>query len=166
MICCVTGHRHSGFTFERNPENIRFSRYNLMLYSEIKCLISFGYNHFISGMAEGADLDFAKAVIHLRDTEKLPIILECALPYPVNPSKRLIEYNKERDFILSKCDRLSIVSPYYHGGCMQKRNCYMVDKSDTVLAVWNGKESGGTWNTIKYAQKNQKPIVYIMLNEI
>ena len=49
---------------------------------------------------------------------------------------------------------------------MQKRNRYMVDKSDIILAIWNGEKSGGTWNTIEYAQKKGKKIIYIMLSEI
>ena len=48
---------------------------------------------------------------------------------------------------------------------MQLRNQYMVDNSDLVLAIWNGKESGGTWNTIKYARKQGKKIQYLMLND-
>ena len=42
----------------------------------------------------------------------------------------------------------------------------MIDKSDLVIAVWNGEEKGGTWDTIKYARENNKTIRYIMLNEI
>ena len=38
---------------------------------------------------------------------------------------------------------------------MQKRNEYMVDNSDYVIAVWNGKPSG-TGNTVKYAKKKNK----------
>ena len=36
----------------------------------------------------------------------------------------------------------------------------MVDAADIVLAVWDGKEWGGTWNTIKYAKDKGKEIRY------
>ena len=49
---------------------------------------------------------------------------------------------------------------------MQKRNRYMVDNSDLVLAVWNGEKRGGTWYTIDYALKKGKPVRYIMLKDI
>lgn len=31
-----------------------------------------------------------------------------------------------------------------------------MDNSDCLLAVWNGIEKGGTYSTIRYAQKQQK----------
>ena len=46
----------------------------------------------------------------------------------------------------------------YHIAKMQKRNEYMVDKADIVIAVWDGS-SGGTGNCVKYAQKVGKSIV-------
>ena len=49
---------------------------------------------------------------------------------------------------------------------MHRRNRYMVDKADLVLAVWNGICSGGTWYTIQYARSLKKPIRYIMLDGI
>lgn len=166
MICCVTGHRPQGFPFERESLNsIEFNIYLNQLYKITKELIYNGYSYFITGMAEGADIDFAKSVIYYRDFYE-HIKLEAALPFPINQNKTIIEYKKDRDFILKMCDITKIISPYYFRGCMQKRNRYMVDNSDLVLAIWNGKESGGTWNTIKYARSKNKEIRYIMLNEI
>lgn len=43
---------------------------------------------------------------------------------------------------------------------MNKRNQYMVDQSDFIIAVWNGKPSG-TGKTIKYAKDKNKIIVII-----
>lgn len=39
----------------------------------------------------------------------------------------------------------------------------MVDHSLLVLAIWNGMEKGGTWNTIRYARQKEKAIQYIRL---
>ena len=113
-------------------------------------------------MAEGADTDFAKSVLFYRDVQRKNITLEAALPVPAHFHKNA----NERDHILLNCDFVTAVSEFYHGGCMQKRNCYMVDKSDIILAIWNGKDEGGTWNTIKYARSKGKNIRYIFLNEI
>lgn len=48
----------------------------------------------------------------------------------------------------------------YYPAKMQKRNEYMVDNSDIVIAVWDGTK-GGTYNCVKYAQKLEKKIIQI-----
>jgi predicted FMN-binding regulatory protein PaiB len=42
---------------------------------------------------------------------------------------------------------------------MTDRDKWMVDQSKIVLAVWNGEEvkNSGTWHTVKYAKKRQRP---------
>jgi len=166
MVCCVTGHRPQGFPFPRNDGQLKYLMYMETLCHEIRSLIYEGYQEFITGMADGADLDFAHWVQYLRDVEEYDIKLEAALPYPVRPQIRGSDYANRRDDILQFCDSVSVISPYYHRFCMQKRNRYMVDKADMVLAIWNGKQAGGTWNTIQYACSQNKTIRYIMLNEI
>lgn len=49
----------------------------------------------------------------------------------------------------------------YHPAKMQKRNEYMVDKCKILVACWNGDKSGGTYNCISYAMKNNKKILVI-----
>ena len=44
--------------------------------------------------------------------------------------------------------------------CMDKRNRYMVDHADYILAVWNGCPSG-TGNTVRYAHKKGKTVIVI-----
>ncbi len=39
----------------------------------------------------------------------------------------------------------------------------MVDKSELIIAVFNGIKKGGTWYTINYAKKENKVIVLIEL---
>ena len=48
---------------------------------------------------------------------------------------------------------------------MLKRNRYMVDKSELVIAVFNGTKSGGTWYTINYARRSGKQVEIIDLNK-
>lgn len=164
MICCVTGHRPSGFPFPREENNISYVFYIDRLYSEIQNLIGEGYRDFITGMADGADIDFANAILYYREIE-MNITLEAAMPYPITYPKTPSEYIDERNDIFFDCNTKTIVSEHYFRGCMQKRNRYMVDKADIVLAIWNGKCAGGTWNTIKYARSKGKEIRYIMLND-
>ncbi|MBQ8380514.1 MAG: DUF1273 family protein [Clostridia bacterium] len=158
MTCCVTGHRPSGFPFKRKEDSDRYILYKLTLAAKVKELIDSGCDSFITGLAEGADLDFAWSVINLRDLHP-EIKLEGAAPYRRAPSF----YPTERDEVMAKCDKVTVLSERYYEGCMQRRNMYMVDKSDVVLAIWNGETKGGTWNTIAYARRLGKKIIYIML---
>ena len=41
--------------------------------------------------------------------------------------------------LLSLCDEVTVLQERYTAECMQKRNEYMVGKTDYVIAVWNGK---------------------------
>jgi len=43
---------------------------------------------------------------------------------------------------------------------MQKRNDWMVDNSDAVIAIWNGAP-GGTANTVEYARKSGRSALAI-----
>ena len=163
MICCVTGHRPSGFPFSPDDGESRLE-YKKRLYDDVQGLMEQGYRHFITGMADGVDVDFAIAVLYFKN-KFAGVTLEAALPYPRTAYQTNADPMNVKENILSKCDRISVVSDVYYEGCMQKRNCYMVDKSDLVLAVWNGTQKGGTWNTIRYARQVRKPIRYIMLEE-
>lgn len=162
MICCVTGHRPDGFPFIRNQNDPSYTRYMNTLSETIEELMQNGYSHFITGMAEGADMDFARLVLHHK-AHHPHIVLEAALPYPVPSCNHISVAVQDRIALLEHCDKVVEISPAYHRGCMQKRNIFMVDQADLVLAIWNGTEKGGTWNTIRYARQQNKPIRYIQL---
>ena len=124
-------------------------------------ITEYGITNFISGMALGVDLDFAEIVLKLRNF--YPITLECAIPCPNQTLKWYYEDRLRYESILEQADEVNIISEQYTPDCMLKRNRYMVDKSELVIAVFNGVEQGGTWYTIKYAEKAKKDILFIDL---
>ena len=169
MICCVTGHRPLKFPFDYTDKNSRaFLAYQNRLVREVEFLIDEGYRHFISEMAQGVDLDFAETVIALRNKmEHNPsIFLELAIPCASQTRNWNACYLDQYSYVLANSDWQTQVSTSYDRGCMQRRNQYMVDQSDLILAVWNGEPSGGTWNTIQYAKRMKKTVRIVSLNDL
>lgn len=163
-ICCCTGHRPKGFFYPYGKDEQKHKEYLKQIKQKILLAINeYGVTHFISGMAIGVDMDFAEIVLNLRDTEHYPILLECAIPCP-DQTLKWNEKDKARyDCILKCADEVNYISEQYSADCMLKRNRYMVDKSDIVIAVFNGIKKGGTWYTIEYAEKQNKKIEFINL---
>ena len=158
MIISVTGHRPGklpGFGYV----------YTDAKWQRIICLIKellkkYNCTEAVSGMALGVDTAFALAVLELKE-EGYPIKLHCAIPCLNHSSKwpkaSVDLYNE----ILSKADTVKIVTEEpYKPYLMQKRNEYMVDLSDLVIALWDGTP-GGTGNCVEYVKKKRKPMIWI-----
>lgn len=135
--CCVTGHRDlpAGAEMKIRSE----------LRREILVAIENGYTHFISGFASGADLMFAEIVVELKD--RYPITLEAAIPHP----GRMKTPDETFQRLIGCCDVVKIHSDHYFKGCYMVRNRYMVDASQRLIAVYDGRETGGTAATVRYA---------------
>lgn len=114
--------------------------------------ISDGYTHFVSGFATGADLIFAQIVIRFKS--QYNITLEAAIPY----RGRL--YTKDPIFqrAIENCDEITVYSEEYAPGCYMLRNSGMVDKSSRIIAVYDNRGNGGTYNTMVYAKKHGKEV--------
>ena len=164
-VCCFTGHRLQSlpFGFDENGEGC--VKLKTVLKAEIiKLFEECSVTDFISGMAIGVDMYAAEFVLELKN-QYPQITLECAIPCE-NQSAKWNEPTRDRYFdIISRCDKETLLQTHYTPDCMQKRNQYMVDKTDYVIAVWNGTGSG-TGNTVRYAQKKGKEIIIINPNKI
>jgi uncharacterized phage-like protein YoqJ len=120
-----------------------------------------GVTTFISGMALGVDMWSAQIILQLK--EKYPNIkLVCAIPcaeqYKIWNEDDQIIYHE----ILEQSDEVYYVSEdAYTAWCMHKRDEWMVDNSNFVIAVFDGVEDGGTWHTVKYAKKRQRKIIQL-----
>ena len=135
--CCVTGHR--------NIPADKIQYVQMQLRQELLQAIQSGYTHFISGFASGVDLIFAGIVSELK--QEHPITLEAAIPYP----GRMNTPDKEFQRLLKECDIVKVHAEQYSKSCYMVRNHYMVDCSTLVIAVHDGRKSGGTAATIRYA---------------
>ena len=102
-------------------------------------------------MAEGCDLYFAEEVLKLQILHN-DVELRAAVPCPEQASSWSAAQKRRYEEILSQCSDVNILQPSYTRGCMQRRNKYMVDRSSTLLACYNGLP-GGTMNTIVYADR-------------
>ena len=163
--CCCTGHRPKGFPFYYDVDDVSHNIYIQTLEEKIELAITkYGITNFISGMALGVDMDFAELVLKFR--KKYSITLECAIPCPTQTLKWYDYYKIRYKRILAKADKITLISEYYTQNCMFERNRYMVDKSELVIAVFNGIKKGGTWYTINYAQKQNKNIDLLDLCKI
>lgn len=115
--------------------------------------------HFITGMALGIDVYAAEIVLDLK-TKYPYITLESAIPCETQAVKWSVAARERYYNIAAKCDKETMLQREYTPGCMEKRNQYMVDHADYILAVWNGRPSG-TGNTVRYAQKKGKFVIVI-----
>lgn len=160
MKICVTGHRPD----KLYGYNLKDSRYK-KLFKKFKELLIEDCTEAITGMALGADTLFALAVIKLKQ-EGYDIKLHCAIPCR-NHSKNWNNSDQTLySYILKNADEVKLVSDEdYRPYLMQKRNEYMVDHADKVIAVWDGSK-GGTYNCVKYAEMQNKEIIRIDPNDI
>lgn len=161
---CVTGHRPDGLPWGKQRDNTgRRGDYLEELKNVVEYCIKNGFRHFISGAAVGVDTDFAFTVLALK--KRYPYItLELAIPCPDQDKFWSSDERRDYEELLEKADIKTVVSPYFTGYCMQKRNRYMVDNSDCVLCCYNGAADGGTYNTVKYAEKCGKRLIKIDLS--
>lgn len=157
-IACFTGHRPNklnSYKKEDNKELLKELKRTIIDHIENKEVST-----FINGMALGIDMWSAEIVLELKKQYQ-HIKLICAIPC----KRQYAKWNKESYIqwlsIKNKADKVHYVSKEpYTAWCMQKRNEWMVDNSDYVIAVWDGS-NGGTGNCIKYARKKHKAITII-----
>ena len=139
-----------------------------------------GYRKFITGMAQGVDQWAGEILIELKETHN-DILIVASLPFasqaniwPHNGQQRWLN-------ILKSCDEIYIVdnepekkrtlddviylasegntdSKYVISQKLQARNVWMVDRADSIVAIWRGTD-GGTGNCIRYAQSKGVKIV-------
>lgn len=110
--------------------------------------------YVISGMALGWDIGLAQASYNLH------IPFHAYVPFKGQESKWPKYAVQRYNFLLDKAEEVKFISsPGYSGLKMHLRNQAMVDVCTHVLALWNGDNTGGTYNCILYANTMNRPII-------
>jgi uncharacterized phage-like protein YoqJ len=106
----------------------------------------------ISGCALGWDQALIAAALHLG----IPIM--AAVPFTGFDAKWPSQSRARLADLLSRCATVrTVCEPGYAAWKLQKRNEWMVDHCDIVLACWNGT-AGGTANCVGYAKGLGRPV--------
>lgn len=148
--CAFTGHRQLGEDFSARK-----------LKKEIKKLMEEGVDIFYNGMAMGFDLLAAEQVLALK--KKFPSVKLIACVPCYGQEKYFSDEDKKRYAkILKIADETVTLSDHYYNGCMQKRDRYMADRADVMIAYCK-KEEGGAAYTVKYFSKKKgaENIIYV-----
>jgi len=147
------------FTGHRIISNERKFQLKQQLEETVFSLIQQGFTTFLSGGALGFDQLAAEAVLCCKESFpeiRLVMVLPCKNQDKFWSRKQQDAYRQ----ILSGADAVIYTADTYHSGCMQQRNRYLVDASGCLLAYLT-QDSGGTKNTVKYAEKTGVPVFYL-----
>jgi uncharacterized phage-like protein YoqJ len=137
--CVFTGHRELGVSF--SIEELR---------KAIITRINQGVTVFYNGVARGFDLLAAKEVLSLK--KEYDIKLVACVPY----RKQAVAYTPSEkalyDEILKNADEVAVLTENYYKGCLLRRNDYMIERSDCMIAYLT-KDEGGTAYTVRNFRK-------------
>lgn len=162
LVACATGHRPQRFPWKFNELDDRCVALKQQMDSCLWSLYQRGYLHFITGMALGTDLYFAEAVLRLQQYDP-SVCLEAAIPHSGQEKSWGLQQQERYYAVRDACQIQRILQSQYSRGCMHQRNRYMVDHSHSVICVYDGSPQGGTAQTVRYAQKCQKELIYLSI---
>jgi uncharacterized phage-like protein YoqJ len=61
-------------------------------------------------------------------------------------------------------DQILVSREVYTPGCLMQRNKWLVNNCETLYAVWNGVPDGGTYSTIRYAQRQGRIVEHARIS--
>ena len=138
-IVAFTGHR----TYDGSAD--------AELRATINELYNQGARHFRVGMAEGFDLAAGDIVANMPLTHN-DIILEACIPWPTFHKNFSKEGIAQYERVLQRANIVRYAGESYHHGIYHLRNDMLVEGADTLVAWWDGRQSGTAY-TIKRAKK-------------
>lgn len=167
VIVSFTGHRPDKIAgYGASPRTVEVAL-RKALAAEILRLAKEGAKTFVSGMAPGVDLWAADEVLRLRTEGRIgaDVRLRLAVPYENFERSFGAEWRPLYNAILERADDVVYLSQGYYRGCFNRRNDYLVDVADVVVAYYEGEE-GGTRYTLRRAEKRGRSVINLHQREL
>ena len=152
-VCCLTVQGKEEWLWNREATDLRYQHLQNQLREELFRMITrYHVRNFLCGMDLGVSLWAAEIILELKQT--YPITLECVIPYETLTSD-WTEENRDRYFsIVAQADEETMLQTRYTEDCEKKRDQYMVDHSDYVIAVLLDA-TVSTSDTLRYARRKR-----------
>ena len=159
-VCAFTGHRPGRLPWGDDETDPRCLQLKRALADAVRELSAHGCRRFLCGMAMGSDWYFCEAVTALRAVQP-DVTLEAVIPWSGQPDAWPEHFRSRYYTLLAACDVRNILQNGYTPGCLQRRNLWMVEQADCLLAVYDGQRGGGTAATVAAAGKRGLRLVLL-----
>jgi len=151
-VCAFTGHRVEKSPGLCNEHFPAFPAPYCTLEAAILQAVAEGYTVFRSGGAMGMDLWCAEIVLHLK-AEYPQLRMHFILPCETQANDWPESWRERYFCALAAADEVTYIQAQYTRDCMFRRNRSLVDGAHLVIAYYDGRPTGGTAYTVRYAEK-------------
>lgn len=163
--CAITGHRPTRYKWKYQESNNGCRRLKKRLREQIIALYEQGVRHFWAGGALGVDMWAGEILLELKkEPQYSDLKLHLALPFAGYNDKWDSVSKKRMAILLKNCTSfITVGTADKPAESYKKRNYYMVDQADCLLAVYDNNRTirSGTGMTVNYAKKRGVQIIYI-----
>ncbi len=164
--CAFTGHRPKSFSFGLNESDPAFTALYQKMKSSIIQVMNAGCRRFYCGMAEGVDLWCGEIVLDLADQFFPKPEIIAVVPFIGQDKAMRQPFFARYHRIMQASTERYLVSRAYHKDCYRKRNQFLVDSCDALIAVYKPFETiSGTMQTVRYAEKKGRKIFRVIVED-
>lgn len=143
----VTGHRDltTAQLAWLRPE---LDRVNLKLAAE------HGTTDAHTGVALNSDQEFGWSALFAK------MRLHAHIPFPGQELRWPAEDQAAYHRLLERCTTKKVYGPSYDVRWLFARNDGLLDAADVLVAIWDGRRTGGTYDTVLKATKRDLPVIH------
>ena len=161
--CAIMGHHPSRFKFKYKENNAGCKRLKKHMREQFIALYEKGVRRFLTGGTLGVDIWSSEILLRLRtEPQYSKIELVTVIPFEGH-DRDWDEHNKRRLDFLKAHSEVIIASSESGAVNYRRRDQYMLDHADCLLAVFGNDFTVRTsiGQTVNYALKKNMPVILI-----